>query len=196
MVSIVRNEVRERLYFEGVERRRKTDCRIERKELTRYGRSEREGDGERGARGREGTMSGQENRAWCGERGERRWRYAAQPWEPTAASERASLFLSLSLTGFFAFSLLLDRLVHSILVSLSVKHGTSRGCFASFSSFRFFLCTYICMYVCISILWYAFAVPLFFPFPFLTLNVTLRCAFYIPIFFFFLPFSSLLRFFF
>lgn len=148
MVSIVRNEVRERLYFEGVERRRKTDCRIERKELTRCGRSEREGD-ERGARGREGTMSGQENRAWCGERGERRWRYAAQPWEPTAASERASLFLSLSLTGFFAFSLLLDRLVHSILVSLSVKHGTSRGCFASFSSFRFFLCTYmyVCMYI-------------------------------------------------
>lgn len=57
-------------------------------------------------------------------------------------------------------------------------------------------CVRICMYVCISILWYAFAVPLFFPFPFLTLNVTLRCAFYIPIFFFFLPFSSLLRFFF
>lgn len=46
---------------------------------------------------------------------------------------------------------------------------------------------YICMYVCISILWYAFAVPLFFPFPFLTLNVTLRCAFYIPIFFFLSP---------
>ena len=86
-------------------------------------------------------------RARESERGERRWRYAAQPWEPTAATERTSIFLPPPSAGFFAFSLLLDRFVHSIPVSLSVEHGTSRGCFSSFSSFRFLFCVYVCVYV-------------------------------------------------